>query len=133
MTHIISHLVHTCFTYLYLQRTLTGFSIYYMSMPRIDLTNLVMVDWIEAKSQSQNAKNAFFACFWAYVGQSLNHIDWATWMLLASINYVSYYAYIRLWTSCVHTYIRLITGSLHFFIIYENVAFRFTLNKVRGH
>ena len=37
----------------------------------------MMVDWIEAKSLSQNAKNAFFACFWAYVGQSLKHLDWA--------------------------------------------------------
>ena len=29
---------------------------------------------------------AFFACFWAYVGQPHNHIGWATLMPFASIN-----------------------------------------------
>ena len=35
--------------------------------------------------QSKNTKNAFFACFWAYVGQPHNHIGWATSMPFASI------------------------------------------------
>ena len=35
---------------------------------------------------AKNPKKAFFACFWAYVGQSLNHIGWATSMPFASIN-----------------------------------------------
>ena len=40
----------------------------------------------QADKQPKNTKNAFFACFWAYVGQSHNHIGWATSMPFASIN-----------------------------------------------
>ena len=58
---------------------------------------LGLVDLIDAKGievaqpalapkQPKNTKNAFFACFWAYVGQPHNHIDWATSMPFASIN-----------------------------------------------
>ena len=39
-----------------------------------------------AQKWPKNTKNAFFACFWAYVGEPHNHIDWATSMPFASIN-----------------------------------------------
>ena len=45
----------------------------------------VKISWIGQK-QPKNTKNAFFACFWAYVGQSLNHIGWTTSMPFTSIN-----------------------------------------------
>ena len=35
--------------------------------------------------QPKNTKNAFFACFWAYVGQPHSHIGWALSMPFASI------------------------------------------------
>ena len=38
------------------------------------------------KKWPKNTKNAFFACFWAYVRQPHGHIDWATSMPFASIN-----------------------------------------------
>ena len=41
---------------------------------------------IWAQKRPKNTKNAFFVCFWAYVGQSLNHIGWATSMPFTSIN-----------------------------------------------
>ena len=37
----------------------------------------------------KNTKNAFFACFWAYVGQPHEDIDWATSMPFASINFTN--------------------------------------------
>ena len=40
----------------------------------------------EAQKRPKNTKNAFFACFWAYVGQPHDHISWATPMPFASIN-----------------------------------------------
>ena len=40
----------------------------------------------KAQKQPKNTKNAFFACFWAYVRQPHNHISWATPMPFASIN-----------------------------------------------
>ena len=39
-----------------------------------------------SKNSLKTQKKAFFACFWAYVVQSLNHIGWATSMPFASIN-----------------------------------------------
>jgi hypothetical protein len=40
--------------------------------------------WV--KKQPKNTKNAFFACFWAHVGQSLSRIGQATAMPFESIN-----------------------------------------------
>ena len=37
-------------------------------------------------TSSKTAKNAFLGCFWAYVGQSQDHISWATPMPFVSIN-----------------------------------------------
>jgi hypothetical protein len=39
-----------------------------------------------AQGPQTQPKNPFFACFWAFVGQSLNHIGWATTKPFASIN-----------------------------------------------
>ena len=53
----------------------------------IDVAQLIWL-WgcpTQAQKQPKNTKNAFFACCWAYVEQSLNHIGWATSMPFASI------------------------------------------------
>ena len=42
--------------------------------------------YIVVQKQPKNTKNAFFACFWAYVQQPQNHIGWATSMTFASIS-----------------------------------------------
>ena len=39
-----------------------------------------------AQKWPKNTKNAFFACFWAHVGQPHGHIGWATSLPFASIN-----------------------------------------------
>ena len=39
-----------------------------------------------APKRPKNTKNAFFACFGAYVGQPYGHIGWATSMPFASFN-----------------------------------------------
>ena len=38
------------------------------------------------QKQPKKTKNAFFACFWAYVGQPHDHIGWVTSMSFTSIN-----------------------------------------------
>ena len=40
----------------------------------------------KAQEQPKKTENAFFVCFWAYVGQPHDHIHWATSMPFASIN-----------------------------------------------
>ena len=40
----------------------------------------------KAQKQPKSTKNAFFGCFWAFVGQPHGHICWATSMPFASIN-----------------------------------------------
>ena len=45
---------------------------------------LVFIEMKQKKSKWPT--HAFFACFWAYVGQPHNHISWATPMPFASIN-----------------------------------------------
>ena len=40
----------------------------------------------QAQNGPKNTKNAFFTCFWAYVGQSHGHIGLAASMPFASIN-----------------------------------------------
>ena len=42
-----------------------------------------------SSKQPKNTKNAYFACFWAYIGQPHGHIDWATSMPFASINSIN--------------------------------------------
>ena len=40
----------------------------------------------EAQKQLKSTENAFFGCFWAFVGQTHGHIHWAASMLFASFN-----------------------------------------------
>ena len=42
-----------------------------------------------AQKWPKNTKNAFFASFWAYVGQTQGQISWATSMPFASINFTN--------------------------------------------
>ena len=40
----------------------------------------------KAQKQPKSTENAFFGCFWAFVGQPHGHIHWATSMPFASFN-----------------------------------------------
>ena len=40
----------------------------------------------QPQKQPKNTKNAFFACFWAYVGQPHGHVGWAISIPFESIN-----------------------------------------------
>ena len=55
---------------------------------RVGLAQLIW-SWgcpTQAQKQPKNTKNAFFACFWAYVRQPHDHISWAIPMPFVSIN-----------------------------------------------
>ena len=54
--------------------------------PNIQLMRFSLHKGRNSSTHAKDTKNAFFACFWAYVGQSLNHIGWATSIPFASIN-----------------------------------------------